>query len=98
MNLPVRFTLAPAASRLESVGRDLVVFDEVSWDTHLLNEAAAALLLSMSESPRTLDELTALLEDALVEAERSRARAYAAETVEQLRSLGLVVADATETG
>jgi len=98
LNLPVRFALTPAASRFESVGEHLIVFNEVSWDTHLLNKAMAALLLSMTESPRTLDELTALLEEVLVDAERPRAGAYAVAAVEQLRSLGLVGPEVTETG
>lgn len=96
MILPVRFALAPAASRFESVGEHLVVFNEISWDTHLLNEAAAALLLSMVKGPRTLDELTALLEEVLVDAERSKAGLHAVEAIEQLRSLGLVEPDVTE--
>ena len=87
----MQFTLAPSATRLETVGRHLIVFDELSWDTHVLNEAAGALLLSMAEAPRTMREVAALLADLLTESERPRADAYAQATVEQLRSLGLVI-------
>jgi PqqD family protein of HPr-rel-A system len=85
----MRFALAPSATRLETVGRHLIVFDESSWDTHVLNEAAGALLLSTAEAPRTVPELTALLADLLVEPER--AQAHAQGTVEHLCLLGLVV-------
>ena len=88
----MRFALAPSATRLEAVGRHLIVFDESSWDTHVLNEAAGALLLSIAEAPRTESELTALLADLLTESERSQAQAHARGTVDRLRALGLVVA------
>lgn len=87
----MRFALAPSATRLEPVGRHLIVFDELSRDTHVLNEAAGALLLSLAEAPRTMNELTALLADLLTESERTRARAHAEHTVDQLCSLGLVI-------
>ncbi|MGZ8274205.1 MAG: HPr-rel-A system PqqD family peptide chaperone [Burkholderiaceae bacterium] len=87
----MRFTLAPSATRLETVGRHLIVFDELSSDTHVLNEAAGALLLAISEAPRTMSEVVELLADLLVESERPRAAAHAQATVDQLRSLGLVL-------
>lgn len=87
----MRFALAPAATRLETVGQHLFVFDELSWDTHVLNEAAGALLLSIAETPRTVNELEALLRDLLAESERPRAEAHARATVDQLRALGLVI-------
>ena len=87
----MRYALAPSATRLEAVGRHLMVFDGSSWDTHVLNEAAGALLMSISESPRTLGDLAMLLADLLNESERPRAEAHAHATVEQLRSLGLIV-------
>jgi PqqD family protein of HPr-rel-A system len=87
----MRFALSPSASRLETVGRHLVVFDESSWDTHVLNEAAGALLLSIAEAPRTVDEIAAMLAELLIDSERSRAEAHAQATVEQLHSLGLIV-------
>jgi len=88
----MQFTLAPSATRLETVGRHLIVFDESSWDTHVLNEAAAALLLSIAETPRTLDDVAALLAEWLTDSERPLAAAHARATVDQLRSLGLIVA------
>ena len=88
----MRFALAPSARRLETVGRHLIVFDGSSWDTHVLNEAAGVLLRATAEAPRTVTELTVLLEDLLTEPERVHARANVQGTVEQLCSLGLVVA------
>lgn len=88
----MRFALAPAATRLEPVGHHLIVFDEAAWDTHVLNEAAGALLLSMAEAPRSVSELGALLGELLTESERPRAEAHAQAAVEQLHALGLVVA------
>ena len=87
----MRFALAPAASRLEPIGQHLIVFDEVSWDTHVLNESAGALLLSIAEAPRTVSELESLLCDLLTESERPRAEAYARAAIDQLYCLGLVI-------
>ena len=86
----MRFALAPSATRLETVGRHLIVFDEASWDTHVLNAAAGAMLLSIAEAPRTVDELTALLEELLRESERPQAGAHARATLDQLHALGLI--------
>ena len=87
----MQFALSSSASRLETVGRHLIVFDESSWDTHVLNEAAGALLLAIAEAPRSVDEITSMLTEWLTESERANAGTHAQATVEQLRSLGLIV-------
>jgi PqqD family protein of HPr-rel-A system len=87
----MRFTLALSATRLETVGRYLFVFDESSWDTHVLNEAAGVMLKSIAETPRTEDDVACLLAEWLTESERSRAEAHARVTIDQLRTLGLIV-------
>lgn len=86
-----RFAIAPAAVRVEPLGVDLLVFNAVSWETHLLNQAAGAVLQFISQSPRSGEEVAALLADLLVERERPMAARHAKATVEQLESLGLVV-------
>ena len=86
-----RFALAPAASRLEPLGEHVLVFDESSWDTHVLNEAAGALLLAIAEAPRAMGELVALLHELLNDAERDHAESHARSTVGRLQSLGLII-------
>ena len=86
-----RFALAPAVVRIEPLGAELLVFNAVSLETHLLNQAAGAVLRFISLSPRSAAEVAALLAVLLVERERPAAARHATATVEQLESLGLVV-------
>ena len=87
-----RFALAPAVARIEPLGRQLVVFNSASYETHLFNEAAGALLQFIAETPRAPDELQELLAELLTDRERDEAQAHARAALEQLRSLGLVTA------
>ena len=88
----VRYALAPGGARHASLGHHLVVFNSSSWETHVLNAAAAEVFLALVEGPRTAAEISALLADLLRPDERSSAPAHAETTLAQLQALGLVVA------
>lgn len=88
----IRYALAPDGARHASLGRHLVVFNPVSWETHLLNAAAGEVLLALADRPQTVAEIGALLADLLAPEERSSAAAHAEATLQQLQALGLAVA------
>jgi PqqD family protein of HPr-rel-A system len=83
--------------RLLDFDDEFVVFNPLSWDAHLLNEAAAAVLELLVESPRTADEIAAFLREALADAERAAADAHAQRLIEELSRLALVHAGDEET-
>jgi PqqD family protein of HPr-rel-A system len=88
---PIRWRLATQtpAERFEWDG-EAVLLNPVSWQTHLLNEAAGALLEAIEDGPRDEVELVAIFTD---EGELPRAdevrRALA-----ELECLGFIVRDA----
>jgi PqqD family protein of HPr-rel-A system len=82
--------LTAAAARIEALGSQVAVFNSTSFETHLVNEAAGALLLNIAETPRTAAELAELLAELLRPAERGNAATYARDTLARLESLGLV--------
>jgi PqqD family protein of HPr-rel-A system len=88
----MQFALARADTRIDMLGDDAVVFNPSSWETHLLNPAAAAILLAIARAPKTDAELADLLGRLLRDGDRSAAQHHAQATVGQLGSLGLVVA------
>ena len=69
---------------------EAVVFDPLSWDAHLLNPAAFAVLELLLEAPRSEDEVTAFLAKALQAEEHSQVPAHARRLIGELQSLGLV--------
>ena len=87
-----RFRLASTVTRIEPLGRQLLVFNAASYETHLVNEAAGALLQFMADSPRACEELQELLTELLNDHERGGAQAHARSALNQLQSLGLVTA------
>ena len=85
-----RFALSPAAQRIESIGDHVAVFNTSSFETHLCNETAGALLELIADAPRRVDELAARLAQWLVPEQRGRAAMHVEALLEQLMSLGLV--------
>ncbi len=73
-------------------GDEFIVFNPLSWDAHLLNAAAAAVLDLLAEAPRSAAEVGAFLAEALQESERESASEHAAHLLEELNRLGLAQA------
>ncbi|MCS7100454.1 MAG: HPr-rel-A system PqqD family peptide chaperone [Burkholderiaceae bacterium] len=69
---------------------EVVVFEPLSWDAHVLNAAAAAVLEFLQQAPRTELEVAALLSDLLCEEERAAAAEYARQLLSDLSQLSLV--------
>jgi PqqD family protein of HPr-rel-A system len=76
--------------RLRLFDDEAVVFDPLSWDAHLLNPAAFAVLELLLEVPRSEAEVTAFLTEALQAEEHSQVPAHARRLIGELQSLGLV--------
>jgi PqqD family protein of HPr-rel-A system len=86
---PERFSVVNDL-RLRHFEDEAVAFDPLSWDAHLLNPAALAVLELLMESPRSELEVAAFLEKALIAGERERANDHATRLIQELLSLGLV--------
>lgn len=73
-----------------------VVFNALTWETHLLNLEAMAALEILEEAPKSERELVdALLEGQAVDAaSRANYEAQVRSALTDLESLGLVAADA----
>jgi len=69
---------------------EAVVFNPLSWDAHLLNSAAIAVLALLLEAPRSQDEIAAFLREALQPEEQPQASAHAQRLITELQALGLV--------
>jgi PqqD family protein of HPr-rel-A system len=69
---------------------EAVVFDPLSWDAHLLNPAAIAVLELLIDAPCSETEIAELLRNALLDEERPHAVAHAHRLIGELRSLGLI--------
>jgi PqqD family protein of HPr-rel-A system len=67
-----------------------IVFNPISWDAHLLNAAAAAVLALLVRSPRSAHDVEVLLSEALCEAERADASEHARRLLHEFEQLGLV--------
>ena len=66
-----------------------VVFNPNSWDAHLLNTAAVAVLDELAQGPRTVSEVELLLSEALLESERADASVHAMRLLHEFEQLGL---------
>ena len=51
--------------RVVHYGAEAVVFNPLSWETHLLNETAAHVVESLHHGPRSVEELSAALVEGL---------------------------------
>ncbi len=76
--------------RVHAFEDEAVVFDPLSWDAHLLNPAAIAVLELLLEAPRSEDEIAAFLREALQPEEQPQASAHAQRLISELQALGLV--------
>lgn len=86
--MSVRYRVAHGLRWLD-FGDESVAFDPLSWDAHVLNASAAAVLELLQE-PRCIEDIAAFLSEALVESERGRAAAHARQLLDDLVGLGLV--------
>lgn len=67
-----------------------IVFNPTSWDAHLLNAAAAAVLESLADGPRSVGDVEALLSEALSKEEQIDASEHARRLLHEFEQLGLV--------
>ena len=72
---------------------ELVVFNPLSWDVHVLNPAAAAVYEFLLEASAGRAEIESLLEELLVDSERGAAAEHAQSVIGDLKSLGLLADD-----
>jgi PqqD family protein of HPr-rel-A system len=86
----VRFALANGL-RYRFLEDEAVVFDPVSWDAHLLNPAAIAVLQLLHESPKGEGAIIAFLAEAMRPEEQAQAPTHARRLISQLQSLGLIL-------
>jgi PqqD family protein of HPr-rel-A system len=80
----------PERLRRATYDDEMVVFNPAAWTTHLLNAAATLVLEALIESPRSAEDIEALLREALDPAEAPDAHTHAARVLRELSSLGLV--------
>ena len=85
----VRYRTAPDLRTLD-YGEEWVVFNHATWETHVLNAAAAGVLALLAERDASSDELAAELATWLDATEATDAGAHAARMLDELESLGLV--------
>lgn len=81
---------AAADVRVLDFEDEFVVFNPLSWDAHLLNAAAAAVLDLLAEAPHTEDDVAVLLKEMLLDGERDAAPEHARQLLDELIRLGLV--------
>jgi len=76
--------------RVVRFGTEAVVFNPLSWETHLLNETAAHVVESLRRGPRSVDELAAaLVEDLDPESPPDVYLSQVAMLMDELAALGL---------
>lgn len=87
--MTVRYASASGFQALD-FGDEWIVFNPLSWDAHLLNTAAAAILELLAERPHSVAEVESVLGDLLTESERGSAAEHARRLLDELAQLGLV--------
>ena len=87
--MPSRIEAVPGL-RVAAFGAEAVVFDPLSWNAHLLNPSAWAVLEQLLESPLSVEQIAAFLERVLRPEEEAGARLHAQHLISELVSLGLV--------
>ena len=82
-----------AVAGLQTIDYDeeTVVFNGATWETHVLNAAAAEVLAMATAAPRSLDEIAQALAHWLEADESGAAHAHAARVVGELHALRLIV-------
>ena len=81
----------PAQTRVRQFGDEALVFNPLSWETHLVNLSVIRVVEALSQGRKSEAELDAMLadeEDGIVESEDARNEIRV--VLEQLESLGLV--------
>ena len=88
----MRWQLAhPAdAAVLRFDGVEAIVFNPVTWETHLLNESASLVLDALLEGPRSVDEIVETVARVSGTSVPERFGEQVGELLGQLESLGLV--------
>jgi PqqD family protein of HPr-rel-A system len=76
----------PSGIRIQRFDDEALVFNPVTWETHLLNGVAVRVLDGLSAGPRAEEELV----EALRGIERDPARGEIGRFLRELDSLGLV--------
>jgi PqqD family protein of HPr-rel-A system len=84
----VRF-VATEGIRILMFEDESVVFNPTSWDAHLLNAAAVAVLDELGQAPRSVAEVELLLRESLLETERADASSHAHRLLHEFEELGL---------
>lgn len=87
--MSVRFA-ATDGIRVLNFEDESIVFNPISWDAHLLNAAAAAVLELLTEAPRSVGDVETLFRDTLCDAEHSEAFEHARCLLHEFEQLGLV--------
>jgi len=78
--------------RVVRFGAEAVVFNPLSWETHLLNETAAHVVESLRRGPRSVEELaSALVADLESESAPEVYTDQIAVLMEELEAFGLAV-------
>jgi PqqD family protein of HPr-rel-A system len=90
-----RFELASGV-RLHRLDDDTIVFNPFSWETHLLNPAAALVLDIAAFNDCTESDVVDVLSEVLDDNERPRAAEHARQLVNELLSLRLLVETTAE--
>jgi len=73
----------------------IAVFNPLTWDTHLLNDSAAAVLEFVLRGPRCEDEVAALLAELLDDESRADAAKHAETVLAELSQLRLITQRST---
>ncbi len=82
---------AAAGLRVVTLDDDAVVFNPFSWETHVLNAAAALVLEMAIERPCTAGEVVDLMAELLSDDARGDAAEHANRLLDDLRRLRLLV-------
>jgi PqqD family protein of HPr-rel-A system len=81
--------LAANGIRVLKFEDESIVFNPTSWDAHLLNSAAVAVLDELALGPRTVSDIERLLGEALLDSERAEAAVHARRLLHEFEELGL---------
>ena len=91
-----RYAVA-ADVRLRILDDEAIVFNPFSWETHLLNPAAALVLEMASSGACTEGDMGDVLAEVLEEHERPRAAEHAKVLVQELLTLRLLIEQPPES-
>lgn len=86
----IRYAAAADLTALD-YDAEAVVFNGTTWETHVLNPAAAAVLALIAEAPQTVASVAEALAQWLEPEEAADAPAHAARSVAELAELALIV-------